>query len=617
MNVLEFYKTGGNPEWLPMVRQRFRQHYRDWSALLHTIYYDEKQKVGREKMREVVKARMPPNATIPTKRFVGTWLKQQLANQLFRRGFKAKSIGALIAKRPNELLQADTIFLLKPTHNQHYGTKKPGFMTDKEWEEQLVLQKQDEEDLKKDGFQVGDAYIGAFTMIDVLSRRGYAVPIKYLNSMEAKKKIITDDNSLIKQTEKYFRDKGFPIYKLKKLMTDKGSEFMLNFRNEMNRKAAREQGLYRHAFVFEGKAQANGLVERFNGTLKSILKKMLPREDDGRIDYRNWQVQLPQALKVYNSTIHSTIKMNPNDVTPANANDAARHIRRRAMSMRPTIQTRFTAGTYVRVFMYNKSKQRLYPNYTATKGPLKKLNDDPRFAGVYMIDKVYPGSRDGVGKTTSYSIWGNWVKETQLETLPSDVTNVNPKVINVPQNSPGSLFNGQRYPQASFPRKFVSEELVPLDADEDGFPIAMTDKSEVSVPPRTRASRVKTRASRKSIGAIEKVVNVRGNKAQVLFEDKKTMHGKHWVNIKDVEDSPHYTAYLIRAENRRLFLKKQKADRDKGEYEVEKIIKYREKNGSKEVLVKWVGYKVATYEPVEAVKHLKLWKTFKKKNDIK
>ena len=51
--------------------------------------------------------------------------------------------------------------------------------------------------------------------------------------------------------------------------------------------------------------------------------------------------------------------------------------------------------------------------------------------------------------------------------------------------------------------------------------------------------------------------------------------------------------------------------------EVEKIIKYREKNGSKEVLVKWVGYKVATYEPVEAVKHLKLWKTFKKKNDIK
>ena len=54
MNVLEFYKTGGNPEWLPMVRQRFRQHYRDWTALLHTIYYDEKQKVGREKMREIV-----------------------------------------------------------------------------------------------------------------------------------------------------------------------------------------------------------------------------------------------------------------------------------------------------------------------------------------------------------------------------------------------------------------------------------------------------------------------------------------------------------------------------------------------------------------------------------
>ena len=301
-------------------------------------------------------------------------------------------------------------------------------------------------------------------------------------------------------------------------MSDKGSEFMLNFRDEMNRKmrtAPRTKGgamNYRHFFTFEGKAQANGLVERFNGTLKSILKKMLPRKPDGELDYRNWHLKLPRALEVYNNSTHSTIKMAPNSVTPANVEEAAKNIRRRAMSMRPAVQQRFTEGSYVRVFMYNKSKSRKFANFTSSGGPLAKLNNDPRFEGVYLIDKVHAGTQQGLGKTTSYSIWGNWVKETQQETRPSDVTNVERKTIAVPNNSAGSVFNGDRYPRASFPRKFVSEELIPLDADEDGFPIAMTDKSEVAPVPKSAASGVKTRAQRKKIGQIEKVIKVQGRR---------------------------------------------------------------------------------------------------------
>ena len=97
---------------------------------------------------------------------------------------------------------------------------------------------------------------------------------------------------------------------------------------------------------------------------------------------------------------------------------------------------------------------------------------------------------------------------------------------------------------------------MPLDADEDGFPIAMSDVSEVASVPKSVASRVKTRAQRKNIGQIEKVVKVQGQKAQILFVDKQKKSGKHWVNLKDIEDSAQYTAFLISQEKRRQYNEK-------------------------------------------------------------
>ena len=52
--------------------------------------------------------------------------------------------------------------------------------------------------------------------------------------------------------------------------------------------------------------QANGLVERFNRTLISMLKSYCSKNQT------DWDVYLPQVMMAYRSSIHSTTKLSPN-----------------------------------------------------------------------------------------------------------------------------------------------------------------------------------------------------------------------------------------------------------------------------------------------------------------
>jgi hypothetical protein len=615
MNILEYYKSGGNPEWLPELRQRYKSDYKRWTAILNSIYYTENIRVGREGTRAAVADRIPSSESRPTKRFVNTWLKSQLSHQLFQRGFKAKSIGALLANRPNELLQVDTAFMLKPQHNQHYerGKKPPGF-SEKEWSQQLVLQKEDDAELKSLGYKPGEDAIGFFAMVDCLSRRAYAIPVKRLNSEQAREKII---GVLFKQAEKWAKDKGFKRWRINKVISDKGSEFMLNFRNkmmDMNKASVRagHGNNYRHVFTFEGKSQANGMVERINGTIKRLLKKRLPRLEDGQIDFREWDTHLADVMNIYNNSIHSTIQMSPNSITsqgktedPAHSYEVAAHnIRARAMRMKPFVSVKYKAGDFVRLYMYNKSKQRQYPSFTFKDGPLKQMIDDDRFDGVYMIHKVYAGNRSGVGKTTSYGLVANWIKETKVPdpdggTLPSGVQDVRVQR-GIVESIDGSLFDGRRYPRGAFIRKFVAEELLALVKDEKGYPVVNDEKAK---PRKLKTAPVKTREMRdghQTLGEVERVIDVNKNKAKV-----KTVDGDlKWVSLDKVKNGNAYTKYLRGTANRRVYNL-----RAKSHYEVERVLS--EKNGK--VKVSWKGYEAPTWEPVGNIKHTDAYKKYKKK----
>ena len=54
------------------------------------------------------------------------------------------------------------------------------------------------------------------------------------------------------------------------------------------------------------KPNSNGAIERFNGTFKSILHKMMTEEDTN-----NWPYLVNRALGIYNTTYHRTIKNTP------------------------------------------------------------------------------------------------------------------------------------------------------------------------------------------------------------------------------------------------------------------------------------------------------------------
>ena len=76
---------------------------------------------------------------------------------------------------------------------------------------------------------------------------------------------------------------------------------------------AQNPGEYKHVFGFEGRSQSQGLVERYNGTIKMMLRRRLA----GRLG-AEWKDYLDDAVKNYNANKHSTIKMAPDDVAPGN-----------------------------------------------------------------------------------------------------------------------------------------------------------------------------------------------------------------------------------------------------------------------------------------------------------
>jgi len=500
--------------------------------------------------------------------------------------------------------------MLKPQHNQHFERdKKPPGFSEKEWKQQLVLQKEDDAELKSLGYKPGEDAIGFFAMVDCLSRRAYAIPVKRLNSDQAREKII---GVLFKQVEKWAKEKGFKRWRINKLMSDKGSEFMLNFRNRMvnmNKDSVRRgQGNnYRHVFSFEGKSQANGMVERFNGTIKRLLKKRLPRLEDGQLDFRNWDTHLAEVLNIYNNSIHSTIQMSPNSITsqskaqdPEHSYEVAAHnIRARAMRKKPFVSVKYKAGDFVRLYMYNKSKQRQYPTFTFKGGPLKEMIDDDRFNGVYMIHKVYAGSRTGVSKTTSYGIVANWIKETKVPdpdggTLPSGVQDVRVQR-GIVEDIEGSVLNGKRYPRGAFIRKFVAEEIMSLVKDDKGYPVVEDESTVSSTQRNQKDAPIKTRQMREQVGEIERVIDVNKNKVKVRI----VSGGVKWVSLDTVKDSNAYTRFLRDLANRRVYNL-----RAKKKYEVEQVLS--EKKG--QVRVKWKGYKTPTWEPVGNIKDTDAYK---------
>ena len=124
------------------------------------------------------------------------------------------------------------------------------------------------------------------TLVDVLSRYGFAVPLK-------DKSASTVSRALINQVIGPF---GPP----RSIYSDSGREFTA----EITAQVLKAMGVHqRHITVY--RPQASGMVERLNSTLTSILRALV-HEHPG-----SWDASLPLALLAYNTAYHRTLKESP------------------------------------------------------------------------------------------------------------------------------------------------------------------------------------------------------------------------------------------------------------------------------------------------------------------
>ena len=157
---------------------------------------------------------------------------------------------------------------------------------DHQWQADLI----DTQRLKKDN----DGYNYILTIIDVLSKFAWAVPLKNKTGP-----------TLVSAFDSVFADR-----QPQALQTDKGTEFI----NRTFQKYLKDRGV--RFFTTENEDIKASIVERFNRTLKEKLWRYFTKH--GRNRYLE---ALPDLLNNYNHSYHRSIKTTPASVNRNNQED--------------------------------------------------------------------------------------------------------------------------------------------------------------------------------------------------------------------------------------------------------------------------------------------------------
>ena len=190
-------------------------------------------------------------------------------------------------------------------------------------------------------FNQGHHYI--LTVIDVLSKYGWALPLKTKSGTE-----------VTKAFTKIFRDR-YP----KNLQTDQGKEFY----NADVQKLFTKHDINHYSTYSVMKAS---VVERFNRTLKNNMWKLFTLNGTYR-----WTDGLPRLLVEYNARKYRTIGMRPCDVTPAIADKLLATV---YSNLKIAAPARFKLGEFVRVSKFKTIFDKGYtPNWTTEVFEIAKV----------------------------------------------------------------------------------------------------------------------------------------------------------------------------------------------------------------------------------------------------
>lgn len=240
-----------------------------------------------------------------TKKYVKDWLSKQLTYTLHRPARRTFKRNRVLVSEIDEEFQADLVDL---------------------------------REFKK----VNSGYAYLLTVIDVLSKFAFAVPLK----TKTKEEVANALESVLKIR--------VPV----KIRTDAGTEFL----NKNVKQLLLRYKVYHSVAV--NPAIKCSVIERFNRTLKDKMFKYFTKTGK-----RRYIGVLDDLLISYNSAEHSSIKLRPVDVTRKNQNQAFENLYKK-QSMRnmlkpPAIKALLKIGNKVRLkYILGAFERGYYPNWT-------------------------------------------------------------------------------------------------------------------------------------------------------------------------------------------------------------------------------------------------------------
>ena len=212
-----------------------------------------------------------------------------------------------------------------------------------------------------------------FCAIDVYSRFSFCYPQK----SKSEKDCLESLKSLIRDC----LDLGIPIYQID---SDSESAFLSrSFKKEL------EDNGIKHNIVPVGNKNRVGIIERFNGTVRSFLNRY-------KTVYRttNWVDVIPDFVRNYNSSLHSTLKKSPEEaLKDSGALDHMINASLLAMKEDYNKET-FSRGDKVRLRMkYGKFEKK---SNTWTKSI--HTVEDIKGHDIYVTDRVQPYRKEDLLK---------------------------------------------------------------------------------------------------------------------------------------------------------------------------------------------------------------------------
>ena len=277
--------------------------------------------------------------------------------------------------------------------------------------------------------KANDGYKYLFTVIDVFTKFAWVYPLKS-KDCETTKKCFEDILSKCGQQPE-------------KLQTDRGSEFVCaKFKNFL-----KSRNIHHYVSYSDRKCP---VIERFNLTIQQILYKILDKNESFR-----WIQYLDQAMKIYNSRKHTTIKLSPTEAEKRENETIVRKafIKRYNKAGTKPPKPKYKVGDTVRIWKFKRVFDRGYhENYTTQYFKISKvLTNLPvvryeledilgeKIVGSFFENELVPFEgmefyrtevidSKGSGKNKKYLVhyigWPNkfndWVSEDQLKDLHQD-----------------------------------------------------------------------------------------------------------------------------------------------------------------------------------------------------